>query len=200
MRLRHKKGSEAEIAESIWCLKPPVSIESPIHLELGTGKGRFIRTLAKQEPNINFIGVEKYATVLLKAIPRDEEIPNLKFICDDVNKLNEYFKPHTIDKIYLNFSDPWPKKRHQSRRLTHNSFLELYYNLLKENGTIEFKTDNLGLFEFTLEQISLSKFKIIAKTYDLHNDKILNEGNLMTEYEEKFSFKGNKINKLILTL
>lgn len=200
MRLRHKKGSEAEIAESTWCLKPPVNIESPIHLELGTGKGKFIRTLAKLEPNINFIGVEKYATVLLKAIPKDEEIPNLKFICDDVIKLNEYFKPHTIDKIYLNFSDPWPKKRHQSRRLTHHNFLDLYYNLLKENGTIEFKTDNIGLFEFTLEQVPLSKFKIIAKTYDLHNDKVLNEGNVKTEYEEKFSSKGNKINKLILAL
>lgn len=199
MRLRHKKGSEAEIAASNWCLKPPVDIKSPIHLELGTGKGKFIRELAKREPGINFIGVEKYATVLLKAIPKDE-VPNLKFICDDVIKLNEYFKPHSIDKIYLNFSDPWPKKRHQGRRLTHHSFLELYYELLKEDGTIEFKTDNLGLFEFSLEEIPLSKFRLVAKTYDLHNDSLLNKDNIMTEYEEKFSSKGNKINKFILAL
>ncbi len=218
MRLRHKKNAESLILDSPMIINNQ-NVESfftcnfPLHLELGMGKGRFITKMALKFPNINFIGIEKSATIVLKAVDlfnklhtdsefnnelgESQSIKNLKFMCKDIANLKDTFLPHSIDKIYLNFSDPWPKKRHESRRLTHHNFLSLYEYLLKKDSFLEFKTDNLLLFEFSLEEIKNSNFKLLEFTYDLHNDNKLNEGNIMTEYEEKFSKIGNKICKLI---
>lgn len=238
MRLRHKKNAETEVYNLPLVINyggelcEPASFfgnDNPVHLELGMGKGRFITELSQKNPNINYIGVERSATIVLKAADtisdngaritraygigdhyekiRTGELcepnlsslyPNLRFMCIDIAKLGDIFPPHSIDKIYLNFSDPWPKKRHEIRRLTHHNFLLLYEKLLKGDGIIEFKTDNVDLFDFTLEEIKLSNFKLIDYTYDLHNDEKLSEGNIMTEYEEKFSKLGNKICKLII--
>ena len=218
MRLRHKKNAENLIQDSPMIInnqdiKSIFVNDSPLHLELGMGKGRFITKMALKFPNINFIGIEKSATIVLKAVDlfnklhtdsefnnelgESQNIENLKFMCKDIANLKDTFLPHSIDKIYLNFSDPWPKKRHESRRLTHHNFLSLYEYLLKKDSLLEFKTDNLLLFEFSLEEIKNSNFKLLEFTYDLHNDNKLNEGNIMTEYEEKFSKIGNKICKLI---
>lgn len=212
MRLRHKKNAETEVYNLPLVINyggelcEPASFfgnDNPVHLELGMGKGRFITELSVKNPDINYIGIERSATIILKAIDglsrRDSYLyPNLRFMCIDIAKLNDIFPPHSISKIYLNFSDPWPKKRHEIRRLTHHNFLLLYEKLLKGDGIIEFKTDNVDLFDFTLEEIKLSNFKLIDYTYDLHNDEKLSEGNIMTEYEEKFSKLGNKICKLII--
>lgn len=228
MRLRHKKNAETDVYNSPivvmgeLCeptlqsrtgeLCEPQSIfnnNNPIHLELGMGKGRFITDLSKKNKNINYIGIERSATIVLKAIdlltkssglcePNLLSIyPNLRFMCIDIAKLSDVFIPHSIDKIYLNFSDPWPKKRHEMRRLTHRNFLSIYEKLLKPNSLIEFKTDNKDLFDFSLEEIKNSNFTLLEFTYDLHNDDKMNKGNIMTEYEEKFSKLGNKICKLI---
>ncbi len=213
MRLRHKKNAENLIQDSPMIingkdLKSFFVNNNPLHLELGMGKGRFITEMAIKYSNINFIGIEKSATIVLKAIDlfnkfnlntdaQKININNLKFMCEDIANLENIFSPNSIDKIYLNFSDPWPKKRHESRRLTHHKFLSIYEHLLMKGSFLEFKTDNLPLFEFSLEEIKNSNFKLLEFTYDLHNDKKLNEGNIMTEYEEKFSKLGNKICKLI---
>lgn len=218
MRLRHKKNAENLIQDSRMIInnqdiKSIFVNDSPLHLELGMGKGRFITEMAIKHPNINFIGIEKSATIVLKAVDlynklhsssiqnekldKSKNIENLRFMCEDIANLENIFSPNSIDKIYLNFSDPWPKKRHESRRLTHHKFLSIYEHLLKKGSFLEFKTDNLTLFEFSLEEIRNSNFKLLEFSYDLHNDKKLNEGNIMTEYEEKFSKLGNKICKLI---
>lgn len=211
MRLRHIKGAETDILSSPYCIQldensearnPACFFESnkPIEIELGMGKGRFICEKAIKNPDINFIGIEKSATIVLKACENyklAEEPSNLKFLCANVETLDKVFLSHSIDKIYLNFSDPWPKKRHENRRLTSKNFLTLYEKLLKEDGIIEFKTDNKGLFDFSLKEIQNSSFTLIEYTYDLHNDKIMNEGNIMTEYELKWSSHGKMICKLI---
>lgn len=230
MRLRHKKNAEVDILNTPLCINiekvsqsdiknAKLDIESvfpnpsnPLHLELGMGKGKFITTLSRLNPNINYIGIEKSATIVLKAIsdlnkkynlPDDKlamTLMNLRFICTNIETLDTIFKKNSVDKIYLNFSDPWPKKRHEVRRLTHTKFLSQYEQILKPDSLLEFKTDNLDLFNFSLEQIKNSSFKLLEFTYDLHNDSKLNEGNIMTEYEEKFSKKGNKICKLVAKL
>lgn len=228
MRLRHKKGAENDILNTPFCINSYKNgsnftyidyfdlfkNDKPVHLELGMGKGSFITKMSKKYDNVNFIGIEKSATIVLKAIDNliknsDENIidyydekllssyNNLRFMCEDIENLDKIFKDNTIDKIYLNFSDPWPKKRHENRRLTHSRFLSIYEKLLKKGSILEFKTDNLQLFEFSLEEIKNSNFDLIDYTFDLHNDTKLNVGNIMTEYEEKFSKKGNKICKLI---
>ena len=219
MRLRHKKNAEIDIYSHQIVLKPKTENEkyfdlshifansNPIHIELGMGKGKFITEMAILNPKINYIGIEKSATIVLKAVDnlthkKDIHInqpifSNLKFICEDVINLNSIFQEHSIDKIFLNFSDPWPKKRHESRRLTHNKFLLLYEKILKPNSFLEFKTDNINLFNFSIEEIKKSNFQLLEYTYDLHHDIKLNLDNVMTEYEYKFSAKGNKICKLI---
>ena len=174
--------------------------DHPLHLEIGTGKGRFIMQLAQEHPEINYIGIEKYSSVLLRCLEKQQELElkNLIFIRGDAELINTYFAEGEIDKIYLNFSDPWPKDRHAKRRLTSEGFLNRYAHVLKSEGYIEFKTDNVALFDFSLEQILAHKdFTLEAKTYDLHNDVMLNHGNIMTEYEEKFSGQGNPICKLV---
>ncbi len=174
----------------------------PIRIEIGMGKGRFIMNMAKAHPEINFIGIERYSSVLLRAVEKfdtDEfnELTNVRFICMDAREIGDVFAPGEVERIYLNFSDPWPKARHARRRLTSTEFLARYEQVLKEGGLLEFKTDNTGLFDFSLEQISEAGWTLQAHTYDLHHNEEMNRGNIMTEYEEKFSAKGNPINKLI---
>lgn len=171
--------------------------DHPIHIEIGSGKGKFITTLAMQKEDINFISMEKFATVLLKLIKKipDEGLPNLAVLNADAENLEQYFEKGEISKIYLNFSDPWPRKRHTKRRLTHVRFLETFRTLLKDDGTISFKTDNQGLFDFSLEQFELAGYLLQDITYDLHNSE-LSEGNITTEYEERFISQGMPIYSL----
>ena len=176
----------------------------PIHIEIGMGKGQFILTLAKQNPNINYIGIERYSSVLLRALEKYDteefcELTNVRFICMDAMELPEVFCEEEVEKIYLNFSDPWPKARHARRRLTSTVFFEQYDKVLEKEGVVEFKTDNRPLFEFSLEQVEEAGWKLLGHTFDLHHDEKMNLGNVMTEYEEKFSSQGNPIHKLIAT-
>lgn len=176
--------------------------EQPIHIEIGMGKGQFILELAKQNPDKNYIGIERYSSVLLRALEKHDteeyrELSNIRFICMDAAELPEVFAPGEVEKIYLNFSDPWPKARHARRRLTSTRFLSIYEKVLVEQGIVEFKTDNRPLFEFSLEQVEEVGWELKAHTFDLHNNKEMNEGNIMTEYEAKFSSMGNPIHKLI---
>ncbi|MDD6039383.1 MAG: tRNA (guanosine(46)-N7)-methyltransferase TrmB [bacterium] len=174
---------------------------TPLHIEVGMGKGQFLFEMARQHPDINYIGIERYTSVLLRAIQKinPEEPPkNLRFICMDAKELPEVFGKKEISRIYLNFSDPWPKDRHARRRLTSSDFLNRYDQILSADGTIEFKTDNRGLFDFSLEEIQNTEpWKITAYTFDLHHEADMCAGNVMTEYEEKFSSIGNPICKLI---
>ena len=176
--------------------------DNPIHIEIGMGKGQFILALAKQNPHINYIGIERYSSVLLRALEKYDteefrELPNVRFICMNAMELPEVFEKDEVDKIYLNFSDPWPKARHARRRLTSTQFLAQYDKVLTPEGVVEFKTDNRLLFEFSLEQVEEAGWKLLGVTFDLHHDEKMNEGNIMTEYEEKFSSMGNPIHKLI---
>lgn len=177
--------------------------ENPIHIEIGMGKGQFILMLAKQNPEINYIGIERYSSVLLRAIEKyDEEeqysgLTNIRFICMDARELEEVFDKGEIKKIYLNFSDPWPKARHASRRLPSKEFLNRYDKVLDKSGVVEFKTDNRGLFDFALEEVNVANWNLEAYTFDLHHNEKMNVGNVMTEYEQKFSSMGNPIHKLI---
>ncbi len=210
MRLRNVTGSREVIADSEFVVQNPVEYkgkwkeifgnDSPVHIEIGMGKGRFMMDLAAKNPHINYIGIEKYSTVLLRAIQKMEEnpLPNLKFIRMDAEDICEVFDKEEIEKIYLNFSDPWPKDRHAKRRLPSRQFLARYNEILDKNGRIEFKTDNTGLFDFALEEVEPAGWKIEAMTRDLHHDEKLFEGNIMTEYEEKFSSMGNPIYKYII--
>lgn len=178
--------------------------ENPIFIEIGMGKGQFILTLAKQNPEINYIGIERYSSVLLRALEKFDteefcELTNVRFICMDAMELAEVFDEGEVDKIYLNFSDPWPKARHARRRLTSTVFFEQYDKVLAKDGVVEFKTDNRPLFEFSLEQVEEAGWKLLGHTFDLHHDVKMNVGNVMTEYEEKFSSQGNPIHKLVAT-
>jgi len=167
--------------------------DNPIHIEVGTGRGRFIYEMAKAHPHINYIGIEKFSSVVVDALQKliDEEVPNLKLINKDAKDLTVFFESEEIDRVYLNFSDPWPKARHEKRRLTYKSFLRNYEQVLVKDGEIHFKTDNQGLFEYSL--MSLAEYGMLLHyiSLDLHNSDF--EGNIMTEYEEKFSSKGNRI-------
>nr|WP_330395031.1 tRNA (guanosine(46)-N7)-methyltransferase TrmB [Oribacterium sp. C9] len=178
--------------------------DNPIRIEIGMGKGQFIEALAARNPDINYIGIERYDTVILKAIKKRElleqegtDLSNLTFISIDARLLADVFAPGEVDRIYLNFSDPWPKDRQANRRLTSPVFMKIYREFLKSDGQLEFKTDNMGLFDYSLESVPESGWKLSQVTRDLHNDPSMNEGNIMTEYEEKFSAKGNPIYKLI---
>lgn len=214
MRLRHIKGCEQFIADSRFCFsgeevllkkgrwKEVYGNSQPLHIEIGMGKGQFIRSAAEKHKEINFLGIEKYQTVLMKALQRrerrEEEIgayANLYFACFDAKELCAVFEEGEVDKIYLNFSDPWPKERHASRRLTSPGFLGLYAKILKEGGSLEFKTDNADLFSYSLASISESGWEIVFKSFDLHREEKAKE-NIMSEYEEKFSQRGQKIHKL----
>ncbi len=177
--------------------------DHPLYIEIGMGKGQFITTLAKQNPQINYIGIEKYSSVLLRATEKfdemqeEEKIDNLRFVCMDATEIEEVFATEEVAKIYLNFSDPWPKKRHARRRLTSKEFFARYNKVLAKDGVVEFKTDNRDLFAFSLEQVEEAGWQLKGHTWDLHNDESMNAGNVMTEYEAKFSAMGNPIHKLI---
>ena len=169
----------------------------PIHMEIGMGKGKFITELAKQHPEINYIGVEKYSSVLVRALEKRDALAleNLIFVRMDAESVDEFFADGEIDKIYLNFSDPWPKDRHAKRRLTSISHLARYDKVLTENGDLEFKTDNRPLFDFSLEQLEEAGWRKDEVSFDLHKSGPA-ENNVMTEYEEKFYQLGNPICKL----
>ena len=210
MRLKHVKGAEEYIASSEHvvqdfknhkgCWNDFFGNDHPIHIEIGMGKGQFMMELASRNPQINYIGIERYSSVLIRAVQKKEELElnNLTFILMDATEITEVFGEKEIDRIYLNFSDPWPKDRHAKRRLPSRQFLERFKVILKDDGQIEFKTDNKDLFAFALEEIEPSGFVISQVTHDLHNDASMNEGNIMTEYEEKFSKLGNSICKYII--
>lgn len=171
--------------------------DNPVHIEVGTGKGQFITGMAKANPDINYIGIELFDSVIViaakKAIDAGQP-PNLRLLNVNGSKLEEYFAKGDVSRVYLNFSDPWPKTRHAKRRLTHAGFLSLYENVLIDNGEIHFKTDNRGLFEYSLISMTDYGMKLKLVSLDLHNDDV--EDNIMTEYEEKFSSKGQPIYRL----
>ncbi len=167
---------------------------NPIRIEVGMGKGKFITTLAKLNPDINHIGIERADSVLYRALQKQQElqIPNLVLLLLNADELALVFAPEEVDCIYLNFSDPWPKDRHAMRRLTSQRYLNIYKQILKKDGRIEFKTDNKGLFEYSLESALAAGWSVRDVTFDLHNSEYA-QGNVMTEYEERFSSEGNPI-------
>ncbi|KZZ85712.1 MULTISPECIES: tRNA (guanosine(46)-N7)-methyltransferase TrmB [Bacillaceae] len=166
---------------------------NPIHIEVGTGKGQFLSGMAKANPDINYLGIELFQSVMVIAVQKviDAEVDNLKLLNVDAAVLTDIFEDGEVDRLYLNFSDPWPKKRHEKRRLTYKTFLGLYERLLVKGGEIHFKTDNQGLFEFSLRSFSEYGMLLTFVSLDLHQSDF--EGNIMTEYEEKFSNKGQRI-------
>ncbi len=169
--------------------------DNPIDIEIGMGKGDFIIGMAMQNPNVNYIGIEMYDSVIVRAVQKLENkiIPNLRLIRMDANLIDEVFEKE-INTIYLNFSDPWPKKRHEKRRLTSHEFLKKYDNLFKGEKKIFQKTDNLGLFAFSIESLSTYGYTLKNVTLDLYNNMI--ENNVQTEYEKKFESKNVKICRL----
>lgn len=209
MRLRNVPGSREAIADSVYAINEPTELkgrwneefgnDNPIRIEIGMGKGKFITQLAMENPDINYIGIEKYSSVLVRAIEKCEgiEINNLRFIRMEAEYIYDVFDKGEVDKIYLNFSDPWPKDRHAKRRLTSKQFFERYDVILKKDGFVEFKTDNDLLFQFSLEQVPQAGWNLVQYTWDLHNNEEMVQGNVMTEYESKFSSMGNPIHKLI---
>ena len=204
MRLKNVKGANDIIIKGKYYIDNPYLYKgnwnilfnnnNPIYIEIGMGKGNFIIENAKRYPNINFIGIEKYDSVIVRAIQKSNELElnNLKIIRIDANKLAEIFDKE-IDTIYLNFSDPWPKDRHSKRRLTSNIFLNIYANIFHGRNRIIMKTDNIDLFNFSIDSLSTYGYNI---TYKTNNLDCLNSDNIMTEYEEKFYKLGTKINKL----
>lgn len=204
MRVRNRPGAAEMLAAhpnfvisdpTLWKGKWNELFENdhPIHIEIGMGKGQFITGMAKAHPEINYIGVEMQVSVVSIALDKliEQPLPNLKLLHVDGSALTEYFADSEVDQIYLNFSDPWPKKRHEKRRLTYKTFLAVDEQILRPNGEIHFKTDNQRLFEYSLA--SFSQYGMILKQVwlDLHQSQF--EGNIMTEYEEKFSSKGQRI-------
>ena len=164
------------------------------------GKGKFIHELAEKNPKVNYIGIEKYSSVLLRALQKMEAfpVPNLLFIRMDAENITEVFDTGEVERIYLNFSDPWPKDRHAKRRLPSAEFLKRYDRILEKDGVLEFKTDNKGLFDFALEEVPAAGWEALKISFDLHRDEEMGRDNVMTEYEEKFSALGNPIYKYVI--
>lgn len=213
MRLRNVKGARETIAASEFVAFDEDKMDAnevkgkwsekfgnnnPIRIEIGMGKGQFIMEMARRNPNINFVGIEKFSSVLVRGIEKqqEEKLPNLLFIRMDAENIENVFEKGEVDYIFLNFSDPWPKDRHAKRRLTSVNFLNRYINLLGENGGVTFKTDNRPLFDFSLEQVEEAGWIMDNVTFDLHNSEYV-EGNIMTEYEKKFSEMGNPICRMV---
>ncbi|MEH7886042.1 tRNA (guanosine(46)-N7)-methyltransferase TrmB [Bacillus sp. JJ1609] len=204
MRLRNKPWAKDKLQQfSNYVIQEPETLrgkwgeafekDQPLHIEIGTGKGQFITGMAKANPDINYIGIELQESVIVSALDRliEAELPNCKLMNVNGAELAKYFESGDVSRVYLNFSDPWPKTRHEKRRLTFKSFLEVYEAILVKNGEVHFKTDNQGLFEYSL--VSFSHYGMLLKyvSLDLHNSDY--EGNIMTEYEEKFSSRGSRI-------
>ena len=215
MRLKNIPGAKEAVQKSEYVVQDPQALrgrwheffgkDAPLYIEVGMGKGRFIMEMARKHPDICLIGIEMYDSVLLRALQKKQELeeagillPNLKFIRVDARLLPEIFGKNEVDRIYLNFSDPWPKARHDKRRLTSRVFLQRYDQILKPDGKVEFKTDNRTLFDFSLEEATEAGWTIEQHTFDLHHDPEMCEDNVMTEYEEKFSSLGNPICKMII--
>lgn len=186
--------SEPEVWKGRW--QERFGKKQPLHIEVGTGKGQFIYQMAKANPEINYIGIEIETSVIVTALEKliDAPLPNLQLLRVDGRDLTEYFNEGEVDLVYLNFSDPWPKTRHAKRRLTYKTFLATYEKILVPNGEIHFKTDNQGLFEYSLASFSQYGMIINQVWLDLHQSDY--EGNIKTEYEEKFSNKGFRINRV----
>lgn len=212
MRLKHVKGAEDYVFDSPLVENDPTQYRgrwaaaafgnnAPIHIEIGMGKGQFITALAQRNPGINYVGIEKYSSVLMRAVQKQEQLqlPNLRFIRMDAEDIELVFAPGEVDRIYLNFSDPWPKDRHAKRRLTSTRYIARYRNIAKEGAAVEFKTDNRALFDFSIESAAEAGCKTVYLTYDLHREPEAAD-NIMTEYEEKFSAAGNPIGKLVFLL
>lgn len=226
MRLRNIPRAAETVAASPFVVQEPEALrgqwrryfenDGALHVEVGMGKGRFLMEMAARHPEVNYIGLERYTSVLLRAVEKREawengelqnmelsEVPasgglrNLLFVCRDAACLPELFASGEVERIYLNFSDPWPKERHAARRLTSPAFLRRYERILAKDGTVEFKTDNQGLFDFSLKSAKESGWLVAVCTRDLHHDA-MNAGNVMTEYEEKFAARGNPICKMVL--
>lgn len=211
MRLRNIKGSKEFIDASPFVIHNPEEYKgnwhsffqnnNPIHLEIGMGKGQFIHALAEQNPDINYIGIEMYSSVLYRALERraETDLNNLFFLRFDARNLTDIFGKEEIGKIYLNFSDPWPKDRHAKRRLTSPNFLTMYDQVMKPEGILQFKTDNRPLFDFSVESVNDSGIWHIDEiTYDLHHSEFL-EGNIMTEYESRFVAEGKPICRFVIS-
>lgn len=207
MRLRGVKNQAEKIRAHPLVIENPTAMKgqwqqffdnnNPIWLEIGIGLGGFIAGMQQAYPHINFVGLEKYSSALVRTLRNfPVAVANVALCRDDAANLTEIFDTGEIDRLFLNFSDPWPKKRHAKRRLTHRSFLIMYANMLDPAGEIHFKTDNQGLFEFSLQELVENNWEILYKTYDLHNSSEV-ENNIMTEYEKKFSDQGVPICKLI---
>ncbi|HEQ8271869.1 TPA: tRNA (guanosine(46)-N7)-methyltransferase TrmB [Streptococcus pyogenes] len=204
MRVRKRKGAEEHLANNphYVILNPEdakgrwhdvFGNDRPIHIEVGSGKGGFITGIALKNPDINYIGIDIQLSVLSYALDKvlASEVPNVKLLRVDGSSLTNYFEDGEVDMMYLNFSDPWPKTKHEKRRLTYKDFLDTYKRILPEHGEIHFKTDNRGLFEYSLASFSQYGMTLRQIWLDLHASNY--EGNVMTEYEEKFSNKGQVI-------
>ena len=203
MRLRNIPGAGEVIDNSPYCIKEPVELKgkwhdflgnnNPIHIEVGMGKGRFLMDLARLHPEINYIGIERYTSVLLRAVQKmqEDELPNVHFLCIDAATLPDIFDRNEVDRIYLNFSDPWPKERHTKRRLTSPRFLARYDSIFKDKKHIIMKTDNIDLFNYSVESLKEYGYNINDISNDLHSYK---DNIITTEYEDKFTSKGIKIN------
>ncbi|HEL0655572.1 TPA: tRNA (guanosine(46)-N7)-methyltransferase TrmB [Streptococcus equi subsp. zooepidemicus] len=210
MRVRKRKGAqehlennphyvilEPEAVKGRWC--EVFGNDHPIHIEVGSGKGAFITGMALKNPEINYIGIDIQLSVLSYALDKvlASQAPNVRLLRVDGSSLTNYFDAGEIDMMYLNFSDPWPKSRHEKRRLTHRSFLDTYKQILPENGEIHFKTDNRGLFEYSLASFSQYGMTLKQVWLDLHASDY--QGNVMTEYEARFAKKGQVIYRLEAT-
>lgn len=210
MRLRNIPGAREEMLVNPFVVQNPENNKgqwntyfgnnNPLHIEIGMGKGQFIMALAEANPNINYLGIEKYSSVLLRALEKQEiaNLPNLRFIRMDAEQAPEVFDYGEVDRIYLNFSDPWPKDRHAHRRLTSDRFLNRYVQFLNPNvGYVQFKTDNRELFDYSLETAKECGWELSEVTFDLHHSPY-EEGNLHTEYEDRFAAEGKPICRLVM--
>lgn len=211
MRLRNVPGAREEMLVNPFVIQEPelhkgrwrevFCNDHPLHLEIGMGKGKFITALAAKHPEINYIGIEKYSSALIKGVEKREamkECGNLFFLRFDAEYINQVYGAGEVERIYLNFSDPWPKARHARRRLTSPTFLKRYEEILVPGGTVEFKTDNQELFTFSLESVEEAGWELLAATRDLHHNDVMVLDNVMTEYEERFSAQGQPICKMII--
>ncbi|MFC4388181.1 tRNA (guanosine(46)-N7)-methyltransferase TrmB [Gracilibacillus marinus] len=208
MRARHKPWADDYLKENVSIVelnptenkgkwKQIFTNDNPIHLEIGSGKGQFVSGMAKQFPSINFIGMELVKSIIVSTIDKVKEVgcKNVRLVNENAEKVTEFFEEDEVDTIYLNFSDPWPKNRHEKRRLTYHTFLEQYQTILKKGGKLVLKTDNQQLFEYSL--VSFSQFGCTLEEVSLDLHALNDPTNIKTEYEEKFAAKGQQIYRCV---
>ena len=210
MRLRNIPEAKEIVDASPYAFRLPLTAplfvnDRPVHIEIGMGKGAFLLSMAASHPEINFLGVERYESVLFRAVEKMDALAaseggapeNVRFLCEDASRLPEIFGRASVGHIYLNFSDPWPKARHAKRRLTSPHFLEIYEKFLVPGGGVTFKTDNQALFAYSLEVFEeMPHWTLADVTHDLHRELAPGEENIMTEYEVKFSNLQSRICRL----